>query len=79
VPCYAPAITRMGKGTTKPGYVNKNGQVVIYDTGKFGTDHLQYVYKLGCSRCGEIYGANGADIFERKCPKCGGGEPGLLL
>ena len=63
--------------TTTPGFVNKNGQVVIYNTGLGGTDHLQKIYKLGCSRCGHVYGANGSDIFERKCPACQDGEPGF--
>jgi hypothetical protein len=65
--------------TTKVGYVNKNGQVVIYNTGRPGTDHNQKMYQLGCSECGHVYGSNGADIFERKCPAHGGGMPGLDL
>jgi len=64
--------------TTHPGYVNEpHGQEVIRNTGLHGTDKNQYVYQLGCSHCGHIYGANGSDIFERKCPKCQGGQPGL--
>ncbi len=65
--------------TTKTGYVNRNGQVVIRNTDQQGTDHGQRVYQLACSHCGEVYGANGSDIFERKCPKCGGGREGLFL
>jgi PHP family Zn ribbon phosphoesterase len=65
--------------TTKSGYVNRNHQVVIRNTGLPGTDKGQNVYQLGCSGCGEVYGANGTDIFERKCPKCGGGKEGLSL
>ena len=42
------------KGTTKVGYVNTNGQVVIRNTGKPGVDHNQKVYQLGCSRCGHV-------------------------
>jgi hypothetical protein len=59
--------------TTRTGYVNKNGQVVVRNTRLPGTDHLQWVYQLGCSQCGYIYGANGSDIFQRKCPVCQGG------
>jgi hypothetical protein len=66
------------KGTTKIGFVNTNGQVVIRATGKTGSDHLQQIYQLGCSRCGFVYGANGSDIYERKCPGCQNGEPGLV-
>lgn len=64
-------------GTTRPGYVNHNGQVVIRDTDRSGTDHLQRIYQLGCSACGHVYGANGSDIHERKCPRCQRGAPGL--
>ncbi len=63
--------------TTQPGYVNRNGQVVICNTGLPGTDKNQSVYELGCSHCGHVYGANGSDIHEPKCPKCQGGVEGL--
>jgi len=65
--------------TTESGFVNPNGQVTIRNTGLPGTDHNQYVYQIACSHCGEIYGANGSDIFERKCPRCQEGKPGLSL
>ena len=65
--------------TTQPGYVNRNSQVVIRNTNLPGTDHGQTVYQLGCVVCGNVYGANGSDIFERKCPKCQGGKFGLSL
>jgi hypothetical protein len=65
------------KKTTEIGYANRNGQVVIRATGLPGTDHLQYIYQLACTGCGENYGANGSDLHERKCPLCQGGEPGL--
>jgi rRNA maturation endonuclease Nob1 len=63
--------------TTTPGYVNPNSQMVVRGTGLPGTDHLQRIYVLHCNRCGHEYGANGSDIHERKCPRCGGGRPGL--
>jgi PHP family Zn ribbon phosphoesterase len=65
--------------TTAIGFRNKNGQLVVRNTGKPGTDHLQYIYQLACSKCGHNYGANGADIHERKCPACQGGAPGFTL
>jgi hypothetical protein len=68
----------MGK-TTQPGYVNRNSQVVIRDTHLPGTDKGQSIYQLGCLICGQVYGANYSDIFERKCPKCQGGTAGLPL
>jgi hypothetical protein len=67
------------RGTTETGFVNPNGQVTIRNTGLAGTDHNQYIYQIACSRCGEIYGTNGSDIFERKCPNCQKGTPGLGL
>jgi len=65
--------------TAQPGYVNRNRQVVVRNTGLPGTDHGQSVYQLGCSDCGHVYGANGSDIHLRLCPKCQGGAPGLAL
>ena len=64
-------------GTTEPGFRNRNGQVVVKRTDIPGNDHNQYVYVLECSICGQRYGANGSDIWQRKCPACGGGLPGL--
>jgi hypothetical protein len=66
-------------GTTSVGYINRNGQVVVRHTGKSGTDHSQYIYQLACSKCGNNYGANGSDIYERKCPACQDGEPGFVI
>jgi rubrerythrin len=68
-----------GKDTTDPGYKNPNGQVVVRNTEKRGTDFLQYVYELRCAHCGHTYGANGSDIHERKCPACQAGRPGIPL
>lgn len=67
------------KGTTTPGFVNPHGQEVIRNTGKAGTDHGQYVYELKCQHCGQHYGANGSDIFERNCPSCQKGAQGPAL
>jgi hypothetical protein len=63
--------------TTDKGFVNKNGQVVIRNTGKPGSDYNSKTYQLGCSLCGNVYGANSTDIFERKCPNCQRGAKGL--
>ena len=63
--------------TTAAGYVNRNGQEVLSRTGQSGTDHNQVVYILKCHHCGARYGANGSDIFQRRCPDCGNGRPGL--
>lgn len=65
--------------TTQPGFINMNDQITIRNTGSEGTDHNQYIYQLACSLCGYVYGANGRDIHERKCPRCQDGLPGLPL
>jgi hypothetical protein len=65
------------KGTTRIGYRNRNHQTVVKRTDLPGTDHLQRVYVLQCEDCATRYGANGSDIFERRCPTCQGGRPGL--
>ena len=69
----------MPKGTTAPGYKNKNGQVVVKPTGLPGTDHNQKIYVLRCDNCNASYGANGSDIHIRRCPNCDGGQPGLPI
>lgn len=60
----------MEKGTTRIGYVNRNKQTVIRRTGQPGTDHRQTVYELQCGNCEGTHGANGSDIFQRRCPHC---------
>jgi hypothetical protein len=67
------------RGSTVPGFVNRHGQVTIRNTSQPGTDHLQYTYQLACSKCGHVYGANGSDIHERKCPVCQAGRSGIQL
>lgn len=67
------------KGTTTPGYVNPNGQITIKRTELPGNDHLQRTYVLCCSHCLELYGANGSDIFQRRCQCCQRGAPGLPI
>jgi hypothetical protein len=68
---------RVTRSTTQTGFINSNGQITIRNTGTPGTDHNQFVYQIACSRCGHVYGANGSDIHERKCPACQEGRPGL--
>ena len=63
--------------TTAAGYVNRNNQKVHGHRNRPGNDHLQVAYKLECLNCGATYGANGSDIFQRKCPNCQDGAPGI--
>lgn len=65
--------------STEVGYVNRNNQIVVRRTDGPGDDHLQRVYELCCRRCSQHYGAHGSDIFQRKCPSCQDGAPGLAL
>ena len=69
----------MGKGTTKPGYENTNRQRVLENTGLPGNDHNAIKYRLKCLDCGHEYGANGTDIWQRKCPAHDNGADGLPL
>ena len=52
-------------------------EIVLRPTGLPGTDHGQSVYVLLGGLCDHEYGANGSDIFQRRCPLCQGGRPGL--
>lgn len=63
--------------STKIGFVNPNGQECKGTAGMDGTDHMQKAYKVECSACGYVYGANGSDLAARKCPECQGGAPGI--
>lgn len=63
--------------TTEIGFVNRNQQKVHGHRNVPGTDHCQTAYKLECLMCGKIYGANGSDIFQRKCPTCQNGVQGI--
>jgi hypothetical protein len=70
--------SRAGLGKTiQPGHRNRNRQTVIRATGLPGTDHLQTIYVLRCGDCEAEYGANGSDIFQRRCPDCQQGAKGL--
>ncbi len=60
---------------TDEGSINKNEQKTVQKTNLHGNDHNQYIYAMKCMRCGFCYGANGTDIWQRKCPKCRGGKP----
>ncbi len=70
-------MARRSLRTTDVGYQNRNGQSVVRPTGLRGTDYGQTVYVLRCGHCGTEYGANGSDIWLRRCPGCQRGRPGL--
>lgn len=58
---------------TDKGYINRNHQMNTGKTDLDGTDHLQKLYLMKCLKCGNEYFANGTNIYEKKCPKCGDG------
>ena len=68
-----------GARTTRVGYVNRNNQECGGHRGRAGTDHNQMAYRMECLHCGHVYGANGSDVFQRKCPGCQGGEAGIAF
>ena len=76
-PSPAAEYSSGGAKTTKVGYLNRNQQRCMGHRGVPGTDHGQLAYGMECLKCGHIYGANGTDIFQRKCPECGGAKPGI--
>lgn len=65
--------------TTQPGFINRNAQRVIRETGLPGTDHLQTAYVLECQQCQHRYAVKGSDIFQRRCPKCQSGASGIPI
>jgi hypothetical protein len=76
----------MPTSQTAVGDYNRNGQILLENTQRPGTDHRQYVWVVECARagttkqpCGHRYGVNGADFFERKRPVCQNGRPGLSI
>jgi Zn finger protein HypA/HybF involved in hydrogenase expression len=71
----------MNSPFTNPGDVNRNGQILVRKTSLAGTDHNAKIWVLKCGNyeCGHEYGSNSTDAWERKCPECGGGKPGLAM
>jgi hypothetical protein len=65
--------------TTEVGYINRNHQEVIQATGNRSADHGQFIYVLRCRKCRHQYGANGCDIFQRRCPAHDSGATGPAL
>ena len=62
---------------TTIGFRNREGQEVIRKTERDGNTAGQRVFILHCTVCDHEYGADGCDIYDRLCPKCQDGPPGL--
>ena len=76
-PVSVPKRRRRAKGkANEPGTINRNNQMVKERTDLPGHAN-QKVHRMECLNCGHNYGANGYDCHLRKCPRCGGGQPGL--
>ena len=69
---------RDGDGpTVKKGKINTNHQRCRGTLDVPGTVENAFAYKMECTLCGFVYGANSGDVLERKCPNCQGGAPGI--
>lgn len=69
---------RSGDGDmTMVGCTNENNQKCHGTLGVRGMDHLQFAYRLESLKCGFVYGGNGNDMAERKCPERQGSKPGI--
>src|ERR1051326_773502 len=62
-----------------PGENNRHGQRLLRTTDYRGTDHNSKIWVMRCGRCNYVYGCNSTDAWERKCPKCQRGKPGLKI
>ena len=62
---------------TSIGFRNRDGQQVIRKTEREGSALGQRVFILHCTVCEHEYGTDGCDIYDRLCPKCQDGPPGL--
>lgn len=70
-----------GGYSTRDGFENENSQVNLgrTDPPRLGSDFSAYVHVMHCLRCGRNYGSNSTNIWNRACPYCQGGKPGLPL
>ena len=57
---------------TRPGHINKNGQISVRNTGILRGYEKQKIYQIACSKCGLNYGTSEYEILKCKCPICGG-------
>ena len=68
-----------GGRTVMIGNVNRNDQEARGHRGKAGTDQNQLAHQMKGRCCGLVYGTNGSDVFQRKCPERQGGAAGIAL
>jgi rubredoxin len=71
------SFTNGGDPTLALGAINDHGQRCCGRLGVPGTEKDAYAYKMECTLCGYVYGANSGDVHERRCPNCLEGPPGI--
>lgn len=54
--------------------INKNNQEMLRRTEAKDSEANSHIWILKCRRCNYIYGSNSSSIWDRKCPKCQGGQ-----
>ena len=64
---------------TTIGFRNREGQQVIRKTEREGSVPGQRVFILRCTVCNHEYGTDGCHIYDRLCPKCQDGPPGVPI
>ena len=64
--------------TMNEGHTNARNQRLVEKTDRPGSaGNHQRAWVLHCEECGWKYDVNGCDAWERKCPICQDGRPGL--
>ena len=69
----------------KPGSLNRHQQLLIAQTAWQGSDERHSIWIVQCMAprdevpCGHMYGIDATEFFQRKCPACQGGPPGLVV
>lgn len=63
----------------KPGSLNRNQQLLVAQTAWQGSDEREVLWIVQCMPCGQMYGVDSSAFFQRKCPACQGGAPGLVV
>lgn len=59
------------------GDINRNGQRLVMKTTEKGTSGRAYLWLMHCNACSHEYYANSTEAFQRKCPNCQKGRPGI--
>ena len=54
----------------------EHNQECLGTRGVYGNRNDQISYKMRCLKCHNEYGANGCDVWERRCPECQNGSRG---